>query len=152
MTLENTQLNSLTELEVRVRTYVDSLVPPEMRYAYELAEGMDLSDNKAGELMEQNADFYLFELGIETTGLAGPSDVSPGRAWGTLDLSLFTKSPRDKVKYSGRLEVVANWFQRKTIAGIRFRTFTPTTPVPIHGFTSYNGVINFEFEIASQGS
>lgn len=148
----NTQLDSLTELELRFRAYVDDLVSPEMRFAYDFTEGLDLSENNSGILTEQNADFYLFELVIERTGLAGPSVVSPGKVWGTLDLSLFTKAPRDKVKYGGRLEAVAGWFQRKTISGVRFRTYTPTSTVPLHGFTTYNGVINFEFEIASQGS
>ncbi|WP_443699593.1 hypothetical protein [Pseudomonas sp.] len=148
----NTQLSSQMELEVRFRNYVDDKVPADMRYAYVLEEGMDLGATRAGMLFQQNKEFYLFELVIDDVNLAGPSVVSPTRVWGTLDLTLFTKAPRDKVEFGTKLEQVANWFQRSTISGIRFRTYMPTTVVPLHGFTSYNGVINFEFEIASQGS
>lgn len=148
----NTQLSSQTELEIRFRNYVDGKVSPQTRYAYDLAEGLDLSDNKSGDLFKQNNDFVLFELGITDVRRAGPSVVSPTRVWGTLDLSLFTKATRDKVTFGGELEAFANWFQNETISGIRFREYVPTSVVPLHGFTSYNGVINFEFEIASQGS
>lgn len=148
----NTQLSSQTELEIRFRNYVDGKVSTQTRYAYDLAEGLDLSDNKSGDLFKQNNDFVLFELGITDVRRAGPSVVSPTRVWGTLDLSLFTKATRDKVTFGGELEAFANWFQNETISGIRFREYVPTSVVPLHGFTSYNGVINFEFEIASQGS
>lgn len=144
----NTMLSSLTELEVRVRNYVVSKVSPEMLYAFDFVEGQDLSDNDAGVLLEQDADFWMFELDVQGTGRAGPSRVSPRRVRGALDISIFTKSPRDKVKFNTLLEGVANWFQDETVDGIRFRTFLPTPAVPMHGFTSYNGVINFEFEIA----
>lgn len=148
----NTQLSSQMELEVRFRNYVDGKAPADMLYAYDIEEGQDLSNNNAGMLFQQNKEFYLFELVIDEVNLAGPSVVSPTRVWGTLDLSLFTKAPRDKVEFGTKLEQVANWFQRSTLSGIRFRTYLPTAAVPLHGFTSYNGVINFEFEIASQGS
>lgn len=139
---------SLTDMEIRLRTYIDSKVPPEMLYAYDFIEGLDCSDNNVGLLMEQNAEFYMFETSISGTGRAGPSWVSPGRAAGTLDISIFTKAPRDKVKYSRLLETVAGWFMDDTVNGIRFRSYLPTPPAPVNGFTSYNGVINFEFEIA----
>lgn len=148
----NTQLSSQVELDIRFRNYVEGRVTQDMLYAYELEEGSDLSDNNAGMLFQQDKDFFLFELVINEVNLAGPSLVSPTRVWGTLDLTLFTKEARDKVKFGTELETVANWFQRKTISGIRFRTYLPTATLPLHGFTSYNGVINFEFEIASQGS
>lgn len=144
----NTMLSSLTDLEARVRDYILTKVTPEMLYAFDFVEGQDLSENDAGVLLEQNQDFWLFELNIVRTGRAGPSRVSPRRAWGELDIAIFTKAPRDKVKFNTLLEGVANWFQDETVDGIRFRTFLPTSTVPMHGFTSYNGVINFEFEIA----
>lgn len=139
---------SLTDMEVRLRTYIDSRVPAGMLYAYDFVEGWDCSDANAGLLMEQNADFYMFETSMDRTGRAGPSWVSPGKGWGTLDLSIFTKAQRDKVKYLRLLEAVAGWFMDDTVNGIRFRSFLPTPPAPVNGFTSYNGVINFEFEIA----
>lgn len=146
--MSNFMLASLTDLEVRLRKYVDSKVTPDMLYAFDFVEGWDCSENNAGQLMDQNADFYMFEANLDNTGRAGPSWVSPGRAWGQLDLSIFTKAPRDKVKYSRLLEAVAGWFMDDTVDGIRFRSFLPTPPAPVNGFTSYNGVINFEFEIA----
>lgn len=149
---ENTQLESLTQLEHRFRSYVDDKVSPELLYAYNLEEGLDLSTNRAGQLFQQNKDFCLFELSIDRVRRAGPSRVSPTRVWGTLDLSIFTKAQRDKVKFAGQLEGMANWFQNETISGIRFRDYEPTSVVPSHGFTSYNGMINFEFEIVARGS
>lgn len=139
---------SLTDMEVRLRSYIDSKVTPQMLYAFDFVEGWDCSQNEAGLLIEQNLDFYMFETVIDRTGRAGPSWVSPGRAWGALDISIFTKAPRDKVKYTRLLEEVAGWFMDETVDGIRFRSYLPTPPAPVNGFTSYNGVINFQFEIA----
>lgn len=146
--MSNFMLSSTTDLEVRLRKYVDSKVTPEMLYAFDFVEGWDCSENNAGVLLEQDKEFFMFEASFDRTDRAGPSWVSPGRAWGTLDLSIFTKAPRDKVKYARRLEAVAGWFMDETVDGIRFRSFLPTPPAPVNGFTSYNGVINFEFEIA----
>ncbi|QYW06471.1 hypothetical protein uan_059 [Pseudomonas phage UAntarctica] len=144
----NTMLSSLTEVETRVRSYIRSKVTPEMLYAFDFVEGLDLSDNDAGVLLEQDKDFWMMEITIERTGRAGPSRVSPRRVQATLDIAIFTKAPRDKVKFNTLLEGVANWFQDETVDGMRFRTYLPTSTVPMHGFTSYNGVINFDFEIA----
>ena len=145
-------LESLTESEARVRKHVRSLAPADMLFAFDLVENLDLSDNDAGVLFEQDRDFYLFEIAYDSTGRAGPGMNSPGRAWATLDLAVYTKQPRDKVKFGLALEAVANWFQNKTVDGMRFRTYLPTSTVPMHGFTSYNGVINFQFEIVQTGS
>jgi hypothetical protein len=144
----NSMLSSMTEVEDRVRTYFETKVTPEMLFAYVFAEGLDLSDNHAGVLLEQDSDFWLVEVNIEQAGRAGPGRNSPRRYWGSLDLAIFTKSPPDKVEFYSKLEAVADWFQDETVDGIRFRTFLPTSTVPVHGFMSYNGVINFEFEIA----
>jgi hypothetical protein len=145
-------LSSLSDLDVRVRDYILTKVTPEMLFGYDFVEGLDVSVNDAGVLLEQNEDFWLFELDVSRTRRAGPSQVAPRRVTGSLDVSLFTKSPRDKVKYGRMVEAVADWFQDKTVNGIRFRTFTPTDPVPLHGFTAYGGVINIEFEIYVQRS
>jgi len=145
-------LESLSDLDVRFREYVRTKVDPDMLYAYDFIEGADLSDNDVGVLLEQDEEFWLFELVIERTGRAGPSQVAPRKVFGSLDLSLFTKAPRDKVKYGRKVEAVANWFQDQTINGIRFRTFEPVPPAPLHGFTAYGGVTNIEFEIYVQRS
>lgn len=143
----NTQSDSLKDGEIRIRNYVHGKVTSDMLYAFDFTEGTDVSVNEVGVLLEQDQDFWLFEPRIARTGRAGPSWVSPRRAYGELDVTLFTKAPRDKVKFTGKVESVADWFQDQTISGIRFRTFTPTDPVAMHGFTAYSGVINYEFEI-----
>lgn len=139
---------SINDMEVRLRSYIDSKVSPGQLYAFDFLEGWDCSDNKVGLLMEQNEDFHMFEISLDRTGRAGPSWVSPGRGWGTLDLSIFTKCRGNKVKYSKDLEIIAGWFMDETVNGIRFRSYLPTPPAPVNGFTSHNGVINFDFEIA----
>lgn len=142
----NTMLNSLTELEIRVRDYVLSR-SGNRRVAFDMVEAIDAGPNASGDLFKQNEEFLLFELVVDDVRRAGPGWVSPRRVQGALDLSLMTKAPKDKVRYSMALEQVADWFQDQTISGIRFRSFTPTPAVPIHGFTAYNGVINIDFEI-----
>jgi hypothetical protein len=137
---------SMVAAEKLFRDYVYSKVSAGMLYAFDFAEGIDVSLNAAGALLEQDNDFWLFEWYIDDVGRAGPSRVSPRRYWGALDISVFTKTPRDKVKFTGMLENVANWFQDETVSGIRFRTFLPTPAAPLKGFTSYSGVINFDFE------
>lgn len=145
--MSNSMLSSMTEVEERIRNYVHSKVTPDMLYAFDLIECEDVSDNAAGTLLEQDKDFWLFEVYVEGGRRAGPGWHSPRRYTGSLDLAFFTKSPRDKVKYTRMLESVADWFQDQTIDGIRLRTFIPSSITPLHGFTSYNGVISLEFEI-----
>lgn len=150
--MSNFMLGSLTELDARFRNWLRTQVTPDMLYGYDFSEGLDVSVNDAGVLLEQDKDFWLFELNIDGVERAGPSQVAPRRAVGSLDVSLFTKSPRDKVKYGRKVDAVSEWFQDRTIDGIRFRTFNPVTPAPLHGFTAYGGVTNIEFEIYVQRS
>jgi hypothetical protein len=138
--------DSMVAAEKLFRDFVFTKVSNNMLYAFDFDEGTDVSLNNAGALLEQDADFWLFEWHIEDSGRAGPGRDSPRRYWGALDLSVLTKGPRDKVKFTGLLEQVANWFQDETVSGIRFRTFVPTPAAPLKGFTSYSGVINFDFE------
>lgn len=141
-----TMLSSVTEVESRVRNHVISLAAGKL-FAFDMIEAVDASSTQAGDLFEQNEDFWLFEVVISDVKRAGPGYNSPRRYYCTLDLALFTKKPRNKVVFGAELEAVADWFQDQTIDGIRFRSFLPTQDVQIHGFTSYNGVINFDFEI-----
>lgn len=145
-------LGSLTDLDARFRDWLATKVTPDMRFGYDFVEGLDVSVNDAGVLLEQDQDFWLFELDVISVKRVGPSQVAPRRVQGSLDVSLFTKAPRDKVKYGRKVEAVAEWFQDRTIDGIRFRTFTPVPPAPLHGFTAYGGVTNIEFEIYVQRS
>lgn len=137
---------SMVAAEKLFRDYVFTKCSNDMRYAFDFTEGLDVSSNAAGCLLEQDNDFWLFEWNIDNVGRAGPSRASPRRYWGALDVSVFTKAPRDKVKFTGLVEGVANWFQDETVSGIRFRTFLPNPAAPLKGFTTYSGVINFDFE------
>lgn len=144
----NTMGVSLVDGEIRIRQHVSQLAAPGMLYTFDLDEAQDASALRAGTLLEQDKDFWLFEVHTMDTGRAGPGQVSPGRSWGEMDITFFTKAPRDKIKYSRMVEQVSNWFANKTVNGIRFRTFEPIQAVPLHGFTAYGGVINYQFEIA----
>lgn len=148
--MSNTMLTSMTEVHARVRDHLyaqfDALMPNAL-YTFDLDTAIDAGNGDAGPLLAQDDDFWLFELHIERGRRAGPSEVSPRRYTGELDVAFFTKAPRDTVRHTGTLEAVANWLQDQTINGVRFRTFIPVAPVSIHGFTSYSGVINFGFEI-----
>lgn len=144
----NTMLSSATDFEVCLREIVLQSAPADMLFCFDLADATDFSLNDAGTLLEQDQDFVLIASSFDGVGRAGPSWVSPRRYAGNLDIGWFTKAPRDKVKYSRLVESVADWFQDQTLQGIRFRQFLPTAVAPLHGFMSYNGVMNFEFEIA----
>lgn len=150
--MSNFMLSSLTDMDIRFRDLLATKVTPDMIFGYDFVEGLDVSVNDAGVLLEQGNDFWLFELDIDNVKRAGPSQVAPRRILGSLSISLFTKAPRDKVKYGRRVETVANWFQDQSLDGIRFRTFVPLPPTPLHGFTAYGGVTNIEFEIYVQRS
>ena len=141
---------SMVAAEKLFRDYVFTKVSSNMLYAFDFTEGGDVSLNDAGALLEQDADFWLFEWYIDEVRRAGPGRNSPRRYWGSLDVSVFTKAPPDKVKFGSQVETVANWFQDTTIHGIRFRTFLPSPSSPLAGFTSYSGVINFDFETPPQ--
>lgn len=145
----NTMLEKLTDLDVRFRQHARAAMAaqfPNDAFTFELDEGIDASPNKAGPVFDQKR-FWLLQLNIERGRRAGPGEIAPRRYWGSLDLALFVSGSRDKVLFTGMLETIANQIQDQTIQGIRFRTFVPTPTVPVRGFTSYNGVINFEFEI-----
>jgi hypothetical protein len=147
----NYMMDSLKDAELRFRQYALAKMAelyPSDQFVFDLEEGIDASPAQAGAVFDQATTFWLLQMNVETGRRAGPGTASPRRYWGSLDLALFTKQPRDKVRYTGMLESLAGWFQDQTIDGIRFRTFIPTPPAPMRGFTSYNGVINFEFEIS----
>lgn len=146
----NTMLERLEDLDIRARRHARQQFLanlPDSLFTFSLDEGTDASPVAAGPLLDQDEDFWVLDFQVESGGRAGPGWVSPRRFRGTLDLALFTKAQRDKVKFTGMLGAVADWFQDQTIDGIRFRTFIPTSITPVCGFTTYNGVINFEFEI-----
>ena len=70
---------SMVAAEKLFRDYVYSKVSAEMLYAFDFAEGTDVSSNAVGALLEQDNDFWLFEWYIDDVGRAGPSRASPRR-------------------------------------------------------------------------
>lgn len=147
----NTMSDSLVHAETRFRIFAMATMAaayPDALFTFDLEEGVDACPRSVGAVFDQDEDFWLLQFNIETGNRAGPGTASPHRYWGELDIALFVKGPRDKIRYTGMLENLADAFHSRTIEGIRFRTFIPTPPAPVRGFTSYNGVINFEFEIS----
>lgn len=142
-----TMLTSLVDLHTRMRDHVFSLAAPGTRFAFDIVDAIDVGDLQAGELFEQNEDFWLFEIDVEDIGRAGPGMNSPKRCSGSLSITLCTKAGSNAVPSLASLEAVAAWFENQTIQGIRFRSFLPVRPAKIQGFTAYSGVMNCDFEI-----
>lgn len=117
-----------------------------IRYTIDPLEAMDMSDFGSGPLYDQNSDFLTFEHVIINSFRVGPTKVAPTRYQGDLIISYNTKKPYQP--NNGKiLEQAAKWFQEQTVDGIRFRTFTPYPVGKDRGFTSYTGVIPFDFEL-----
>lgn len=138
---------SITEALIHCREAVFDSVDPGTRFAFGLADDTDAGNTAAGPLFKQDRDFFLFEFDVDTTRRAGPGVNSPTRCWGTLAISLQTKDQGREIRFMRQLEQAASWFAEKTVRGIRFRTFTPLPRSRLIGFTSYQGVINFDFEM-----
>lgn len=120
---------------------------PTLRYAFDFTEDTDVGDTAAGPLFKQDQDFLLLETEVEQSERAGPSVASPLRYYGSLYVSVLSKSSGKDLTHLRNLEDFSAWYADKTIRGIRFRTFTPTGNPRLLGFTAYTGVINFDFEI-----
>lgn len=117
-----------------------------IRYTIDPLEAMDMSGLGSGPLYDQNNDFLTFEYVIINSFRVGPTKVSPTRYQGDLIITYNTKQPYQP--NNGKiLEQAANWFHEQTVDGIRFRTFTPYPVGKERGFTSYAGVIPFDFEL-----
>ncbi len=140
-------LTSLADLHTRMRDHVFSLAPVGTRFSFDIIEAVDVGDLQAGDLFEQNEDFWLFEIYCDDVGRAGPGVHSPKRCQGTLSISLFTKEAGQAIPALTSLEAVARWFENQTIQGVRYRSFLPVQTVKIQGFNAYSGVMNCDFEI-----
>lgn len=97
-------------------------------------------------LLKQNSPFVLFDPIILHSMRAGPSIVSPTRHFGVLHLEYYTKE-QNKIKDLDFLENLAKEFAEKTLNGVRFKVFTPSTPIVYNGFTSLAGTVDFNFEL-----
>ena len=136
---------SVVDAEIVIRDTVSAmnLTQP---FAFDALTFEDASAAGAGNLMEQNAPFFLFSSEIIGTRRVGPTIIAPTRQNGDLTIGYFTKNPSLLIDL-GLLEQVANHFAEKTIEDVRFRTFTPYPPGVRNGFTRYDGVIDFQFEL-----
>jgi hypothetical protein len=140
-------LEYLTDAHIVIRDLALENVSTDTLLAFDFEGAHDVSVNAAGALFSQNADFYLFESDVDTTRRAGPGVGSPRRAYGTLAISLMSKEPGAELFYMRQLEQVSGWFADQTIRSVRFRTFTPMRTTRVMGFTSYSGVMNFDFDL-----
>lgn len=140
---------SITDLHAVIRrhTAVEILDLP-FSFDDEVIE--DASKFGLGELFLQEKPFLILSSVILSSRRAGPSKVSPSRYRGELYITYLTKEP-STLKDARLLEGVANKFAEQTIDGIRFRTYTPYPLSKDNGFTSYRGVIDFDFEIYRGG-
>lgn len=141
-------LQSMTDSLAIIRDIVFERAAPGTRFAFSFTDDQDAGDLQTGPLFDQNEEFFLFEAELVGTRRAGVSAVSPTRCWGELVVSLLTKDSMREIPNKRRLEGVSNWFAEQTIRGIRFRTFTPLSTAKVMGFTSYSGVLNFDFDIS----
>ena len=136
---------SVADAEIVIRDTVAAmgLTQP---FAFDPNTLEDASAIGAGNLIGQNNPFFLFSSEILNTHRVGPTIIAPTRQEGDLTISYFTKKPAFLIDLK-LLEQVANNFAEKTLQDVRFRTFTPLPPGVRNGFTRYDGVIDFQFEL-----
>lgn len=140
---------SVVDLEIAIRDKIFALgIVEPFTFNDETME--DNSAKGLGNLLTQDEAFFSLTNEILNSRRVGPSRVSPTRYYGSFYITYLTKSP-SPVRDFRRLESMANEFSEKTVNGIRFRTFTPYTPSKDSGFTSYKGVIDFDFELYRGG-
>lgn len=138
-------------LEV-IRDIVAANIDPTLRYSFEPMSARDFSNNYAGDsLYKQDMDFVLFEADVDTTRRAGPSVVSPSRAWGSVTITLHTKNMDDDLTYRRQVEVLSGWFTEKTVLDVRFRTYVPLPTTRVMGFLAFSGVFSFDFDLQPKG-
>lgn len=119
---------------------------------YKLGETDDAGPAGRGDLSRQNKPWFVLDTVIDDVARAGPGQTSPVRVWGGIDMVYLTKDWLDDLGSAGRLEEAGSWLAGRTIDGIRFREFRPTTTGRMFGFNSYAGTIALEFEIKPTGA
>ena len=141
---------STVDGDIVIRDTIFEKADAAMRFCFGLGDDTDAGQTAAGPLFKQDGDFFMFEAEIVDVERAGPSRSSPFRCFGTLGFSLMTKNSSRELHHRKLLEQTARWFADKTIRGIRFRSFLPVSTTQLIGFTSYSGVINFDFEMTQE--
>ena len=128
------------------RAYEKSEIP----FTLDTNDYKDYTGEHRGDLFKQNGPFLIFAPTISSTRRVGPTITAPTRHYGSLYFTYLTKDP-DLFTDHKLLESVAEWFSEQTIEGVRFRTFTPLPVSKANGFTAYDGVIHFDFELYRGG-
>ena len=115
-------------------------------YTFDVNTMLDASAQDKGRLLEGDTSFFLFNMRVLNTQRVGPTKVAPTRVFCDLDIAYYTKSAR-RVADMQLLETIASHFAEKTLDDVRFRTYTPYPEHVESGFTAYNGVIDFDFDL-----
>lgn len=118
----------------------------DLPYTFNTMTFVDSSESAKGNLLAQNDPFLIVDIVPGTSKRVGPSKVSPTRYWYTLYLTYMTKKI-NHVKDAKLLEEIGEWFREQTVDGIRFRTFTPYPIGNDQGFTYFQCMIPFDFEL-----
>lgn len=145
---------TITEATLVPHTHVHKMMAehyPDMCYTLDALEFKDMSRRAKGRLYSQNDSFFIFDvIPARSSRRVGPAKIAPTRHWFELHITLMTKHP-EHVKNAKLLETVAGWFEESTVDGVRFRTFTTYPIGKDSGFTFYQGVIPFDFELYRGG-
>lgn len=138
-------MRNLVEVKHMIRDQLfDDLPLPRICFSYFIPE--DAGPGMLGDLFEQDKDFLLVEVDIASVGRAGPGRFTQRRAYGSLDLTYYTKDRLDPLGAEKTLEDIADKFQEETVGGVRFKSFTPTGEMRDRGFSAYSGSVPFSFD------
>lgn len=118
----------------------------DLPYTFNTLTFVDSSKSSKGDLLKQNDPFLIVDIVPGRSQRVGPSKVSPTRYFYTLYLTYMTKG-NNHVKDAKLLEQIGEWFREQTVDGIRFRTFTPYPIGNDQGFTYFQCMIPFDFEL-----
>lgn len=140
----------LSIAEVEKVIYRKVLEKSDLPFTMDINSYASMSPLKDGDLFRQNEPFLIIEPVFDNTFRVGPTVIAPTRHYCTLRITYLTKSP-DFFADKELLESVGNWFAEQTHEQVRFRTFTPYPVSKANGFTAYDGVIHFDFELYRGG-
>lgn len=142
--------NHVHEIHVVIRDIVFANIAADSRLCFSIFETTDCGPLQAGDLFEQDEPFFMVETVIDRVRKARPGPYTPRRAWGGVEISLFTKDTLDDLGNRERHDAIAGWFASQTLNGVRFREHTPLSVGRVRGFQMYPGVIPLEFDIHSK--
>jgi hypothetical protein len=137
--------DSIVDAEIVIRNRVFEVMLTEA-FTFNTDSFEDASQHGLGNLLQQNQEFWVFQTTTDVSYRVGPTVGAPTRLEGTLEVALYTKNP-SAIADQRKIEWVTDKFSEQTLSGVRFRTFVPYKANTERGFTSYKGVIHFDFEL-----